>query len=69
MGLRPTKVDQDAAITPRGDWLQCPKRSAMRFQLLRQWTLRPVPGLSAASSTEFRWAYGSPKVMKVAAAP
>ena len=52
MGLLPTKVHQDVAITPRGDCLQCPKRSAMRFQLSRQWTLRAVPGPRAASSKE-----------------
>ena len=43
MGLRPTKGNEDAGL-PRGDCLRCPKRSAMRFQLVRQWTLRAVPG-------------------------
>ena len=39
---------------PRGDCLQRPKRSAMRFQLFRRWTLRPVRGPAAASLGEFR---------------
>ena len=43
MGLRLTKGNEDAGL-PRGDCLRCPKRSAMRFKLLRQWTLRAVPG-------------------------
>ena len=56
MALQATTSGEDADL-PSGDCLQCPKRSA--------WTLRAVPGPTAASSTEFRWPFGSPKVMKI----